>query len=668
MKILKQCNLTISLPQTFKPSTASEVPLTSYMRKVAKQSEQPKKPLILPSEEVNTATIADKSLSGTTMQHGVQSKASTDKKSKKKRNPPSSKPKTSKIVRESSQSTQVTDTQHAEEPVTTADATKGLDASESAEEQGNQPKTVDAEKVSLGDVPLDEFGRADANLDADESPFNTKSETKFIGKEVPKFIYNGSQVNEDANQGTGFSLFDQVMQEADSDLESMPGDKIESLSGFEADESDDDDLDMANSKNENVNASADKPSQSDPLGHLYKDISALTSRVGHLESSLAQQVVDKYIIRKSVGTAYVPADALDLKEQNKNVERSSSNIKDSVKQALPKFDKRVKKTLNDEIHELLIKPLNNDFNLLNKKERNRFFSLQKSLAKTIKIKVGKSVLRSVRKEVTAILSGADNRLPMLEKDMYDSWKSIMELYMMNRQHGRMILEYVENGPLIWTTTKKNGVTRPKKYSELSATEAIQADCDVTAEKEKSKNRLKVLTHEELEAQAAELAAYEENIVVDRMQRNLTLLEGVVGKAGMVIKEPEAGIFLYNVNFDLVYDELIYEIESRPDFVQTREIVEKNLDVSNEDSLGAKHQRAVKDSLSTKPQRVPQTYSSQIHHQGSQRLLEEILVSWYGYQLLCRRNTLKGLWRVRGGNTLMILLPFGEEQAELSFSE
>nr|GEY00422.1 reverse transcriptase domain-containing protein [Tanacetum cinerariifolium] len=47
-----------------------------------------------------------------------------------------------------------------------------------------------------------------------------------------------------------------------------------------------------------------------------------------------------------------------------------------------------------------------------------------------------------------ILSGADNRPPMLEKDMYDSWKSRMELYMMNRQHGRMILESVENGPLL----------------------------------------------------------------------------------------------------------------------------------------------------------------------------------------------------------------------------
>ncbi|GJY26560.1 hypothetical protein Tco_0401286 [Tanacetum coccineum] len=80
----------------------------------------------------------------------------------------------------------------------------------------------------------------------------------------------------------------------------------------------------------------------------------------------------------------------------------------------------------------------------------------------------------------AILSGADNRPPMLEKDMYDSWKSIIELYMMNKQHGRMIFESVENGPLIWLLIEGNGMTRPKKYSELSATEAIQADCDIKA--------------------------------------------------------------------------------------------------------------------------------------------------------------------------------------------
>ncbi|GJX37340.1 hypothetical protein Tco_0250643 [Tanacetum coccineum] len=48
-----------------------------------------------------------------------------------------------------------------------------------------------------------------------------------------------------------------------------------------------------------------------------------------------------------------------------------------------------------------------------------------------------------------ILSGADNRPPMLDKDLYDSWK-------------------------------KNGVTRTNKYAGLSAAEKIQADCDMKA--------------------------------------------------------------------------------------------------------------------------------------------------------------------------------------------
>nr|GFC21016.1 hypothetical protein [Tanacetum cinerariifolium] len=64
--------------------------------------------------------------------------------------------------------------------------------------------------------------------------------------------------------------------------------------------------------------------------------------------------------------------------------------------------------------------------------------------------------------------------------MYDSWKSRMELYMLNRPHGKMILESVEQGALIWPSVEVEGVIRLKKYSELTAAEAIQADCDVKA--------------------------------------------------------------------------------------------------------------------------------------------------------------------------------------------
>nr|GEV31398.1 hypothetical protein [Tanacetum cinerariifolium] len=64
-----------------------------------------------------------------------------------------------------------------------------------------------------------------------------------------------------------------------------------------------------------------------------------------------------------------------------------------------------------------------------------------------------------------ILSGADNRPPMLEKDLYDSWKIQMELYMQNIEHGRMILESVEIGPLIWPTLEENGerIMRIKQF-------------------------------------------------------------------------------------------------------------------------------------------------------------------------------------------------------------
>nr|GEX20626.1 hypothetical protein [Tanacetum cinerariifolium] len=79
-----------------------------------------------------------------------------------------------------------------------------------------------------------------------------------------------------------------------------------------------------------------------------------------------------------------------------------------------------------------------------------------------------------------ILSGVDNHPSMLDKDLYDSWKTRMELYMQNRDHGRMILESVENGLFIWPTIEENGVTRTKKYAELSTVEKIQADYDIKA--------------------------------------------------------------------------------------------------------------------------------------------------------------------------------------------
>ncbi|GJW32997.1 hypothetical protein Tco_0053029 [Tanacetum coccineum] len=60
----------------------------------------------------------------------------------------------------------------------------------------------------------------------------------------------------------------------------------------------------------------------------------------------------------------------------------------------------------------------------------------------------------------------DNNID-LEKHLYDSWKSIMELYMMNRPHGRMILASVEKGPLVWPNNYRDGCKPGPKSTSCS---------------------------------------------------------------------------------------------------------------------------------------------------------------------------------------------------------
>ncbi|GKA74994.1 integrase, catalytic region, zinc finger, CCHC-type containing protein [Tanacetum coccineum] len=79
-----------------------------------------------------------------------------------------------------------------------------------------------------------------------------------------------------------------------------------------------------------------------------------------------------------------------------------------------------------------------------------------------------------------IVAGAENRPPMLEKSMYDSWASRIRLFIKGKKHGRMMLDSIDNGPLVYPTVEENGQTRPKKYSELTEAQQLQDDCDVQA--------------------------------------------------------------------------------------------------------------------------------------------------------------------------------------------
>nr|GFD54237.1 hypothetical protein [Tanacetum cinerariifolium] len=78
--------------------------------------------------------------------------------------------------------------------------------------------------------------------------------------------------------------------DSDFGLHSMSDDDLFLITGFETLEFVDNDSQEGTAKT--LNASADMPAQSDPLGHLYKELRTLNTKVDQLESSISKKVTD----------------------------------------------------------------------------------------------------------------------------------------------------------------------------------------------------------------------------------------------------------------------------------------------------------------------------------------------------------------------------------------
>ncbi|GJW40084.1 reverse transcriptase domain-containing protein [Tanacetum coccineum] len=156
------------------------------MRRVAKL---PEKPLILPSEEVNAEDSDDKSLSGTVVHPVSKPKEKTNKKQRTKKILSSSEPTASHIFIGKTPTTQASESQPAEEPEVTADATTSLEASKSAKDQENIVKEaehtakeqhdgdqlVDTRLHSIGDVTLESLN---------EPSVEENAGTKFVVSKI----------------------------------------------------------------------------------------------------------------------------------------------------------------------------------------------------------------------------------------------------------------------------------------------------------------------------------------------------------------------------------------------------------------------------------------------------------------------------------------------------
>nr|GEY08601.1 hypothetical protein [Tanacetum cinerariifolium] len=207
---------------------------------------------------------------------------------------------------------------HVEEPVSTADTTKSVDAFESAEVLGNRPKPTDVEKVeedfgikSLGNVSFYALYGNDLNMGADESPFNIESETKFVRKVDPTLNINVHEA--------GSLLADKEITETD---EAITDDVIDEF------------IDLVNSQYANLNASIDKPNKLNPIGHLQVDFNSLSAKVENLESFPSQRVADKIddampiMVVDALSSKPCPIDKAILYKVGKSIKR---NVKKEIR-------------------------------------------------------------------------------------------------------------------------------------------------------------------------------------------------------------------------------------------------------------------------------------------------------------------------------------------------
>ncbi|GJY67157.1 hypothetical protein Tco_0469395 [Tanacetum coccineum] len=149
-------------------------------------------------------------------------------------------------------------------------------------DQNIQEEVKESGLESLGDVTfeqiMDEYDQTNkAAQEVPESPYDTESEIKIIKRFQICQADADAQITFLGSEPYDMEI-DQTSKKDDSDetdfgLQSMPDDDLASLSGFQAEDSDDE-------------------AQSDPLGHLHEELRTLNTKVDQLKSSISKKVTD----------------------------------------------------------------------------------------------------------------------------------------------------------------------------------------------------------------------------------------------------------------------------------------------------------------------------------------------------------------------------------------
>nr|GEU93619.1 hypothetical protein [Tanacetum cinerariifolium] len=538
------------------------------MLKVAKISEERYKSLIISSWEVNTVDSAGKSLSGTTVQpvthessltpqvidtqpaeetvdtadatqsidafvlvedQGNQpqiadaTRLTTDTKLRKKRISASFKPKTLKVVRESSLTPQVTVTQTAEETMATDDATQSIDASVLVEDQRNNLRSLmpqraangnpsssykltmkrvpkvhepivekaehvakeedhdmgtDSGIVSMGDVRLE-----DMYVDDEESPFDTKSKIKVVKRMQPPNTDDEDQITFlgpiDMDTDPSIVQEDADLEKVDSDLASMPKDDIESVANFDTD----DNIDIGKRKE---------------MKEVRDKLKYCTMRIDQ-NCSRTKELVD--MIRDMVHFLNSASVFRKANTEGEKWEKANPNP-DTIDPT-----QREQQLKDDEMENHRLKALPNE-------------ELEAHAAQLAAYEAKRA---KILKEYNHCITHRADPLPISKSS-----------YIINNTSKEATMRITRNNdPLnLITQAGKLGIPPPL---ELTISMLFVA--------EKNRKRSSKIIKE---------VFVKEDIVVDGMHRNLVPPPGVEGFRGLVISEPELGIFFYNGNFNLVF--------------------------------------------------------------------------------------------------------------------
>nr|GEU42804.1 ent-kaur-16-ene synthase, chloroplastic-like [Tanacetum cinerariifolium] len=377
----------------------------------------------------------------------------------------------------------------------------------------------------------------------------------------------------------------QVDYEVDFDLESMPDDEIEPVYAFQADSDDDDEnqskhkeelskidevvvdnmidvlVDMDHSKDTTDNASADKPAMSDPFCHLHVDISSLSTKVEILTSLKA--VTEGENMSTQPKSNQVKENEPPAKAQG---EQSSAQGEQSSKQAHLTSTALIVHSTSEEPPTKKLTYVLEDLPIPSSTPLNTFrppVIRPPVIIDNIPFEQYTSNLFS--------LGSFDYSLIPLSKVVDKGNGTKPNSYgegQMTSEDAKAQIEEIKRDTIIVSASKMILFPSPRSATGQVSVVATQAGklgipslYELTTFELPSVDKKKSLKRKRRTEVIKELFV-KENIMVDGMYMNLDPSVGVVGSHGLMIAEPEAGIFVYNESFDL-------------------------------DSLGAKYQREMK---------------------------------------------------------------------------